>query len=530
MSIGRRGVLQAGAATIAAPAYLSLASEGALAQGQGRTLLLAAPGAPEGFDGDALRPGTQEVVVQTYEGLTRYGRTTRGDRSFLNAAVIEGHLAERWQVSSDGLRYVFTLRAGVRSPFGNELTAADVEWSWAKSFAQRRTGAFIASVSNVTAVKALSQREVEFTLSAPSSIFLSALTLYVPGIYDSVEVKKHATAEDPWALRWMESNTAGFGAYHLRSLRAGEQAEFVANPNYFGPRPHFERVIYRAVPSGASRTTLLRSGQVQWIDRPTVQQVLDMQRDRRVKIQDQPGRAMASVRMNAAMRPFDDVRVRRALNFAVDKESLKQGVLLGTGEVARSIIPPVVGGYDPSFFAYNHDPARARALLAEAGYPNGFEAELLFSNIWWWEEPMAVQLADQLKAVGVTCRPQRITGSDLRARSAPGRTDMPFFTFEDGPIVLDPVYTLALMARSDGVSNRARYASPALDALVDRARTSPDPAVQAEAVRDAQRVWMEDAPWILTVYPQTFEAMAPNISGWVPHPDEHERWVDLRVA
>ncbi|WP_372619351.1 ABC transporter substrate-binding protein [Falsiroseomonas sp.] len=526
----RRDLMLAGAGTLALPAYLSLTSSGALAQGAGRTLLLAAPGTPEGFDGDALRPGTQETVVQVYEGLTRYGRTERNGRTYLNPEVVEGHLAEKWAVSSDGLKYVFTLRQGVKSAYGNELTAADVEWSWAKSFAQRRTGNFIANVSNVTGVKALSQREVEFTLNAPSSIFLSALTLYVPGIYDSTEVKKHATAEDPWGLRWMETNTAGFGAYHLQSVRSGEQAVFVANPNYFGRKPHFERIIYRAVPSGASRMTLLRSGQVHWIDRPTVQQVLDMQRDRRVKVEDQAGRAMASVRMNCAMRPFDDVRVRRAMNYAVNKDAIKQGVMLGTGEIARSIIPPIVGGYDPSFFVYDHNPERARALLAEAGFPNGFEVELLFSNIWWWEEPMAVQLADQLKAVGINCKPQRITGSDLRARGAPARQDMALFTFEDGPIVLDPVYTISLLARSTGVSNRAKYNNPAFDALVDRARTNPDKAVQAAAVKEAQRVWMEDAPWICTVYPQTFEAMAPNVAGWVPHPDEHERWVDLKAG
>jgi ABC-type transport system substrate-binding protein len=526
----RRDLMLAGAGTLALPAYLALTSSGALAQGAGRTLLIAAPGTPEGFDGDALRPGTQETVVQVYEGLTRYGRTDRNGRTYLNPEVVEGHLAEKWAVSSDGLKYVFTLREGVKSAYGNELTAADVEWSWAKSFAQRRTGNFIANVSNVTGVKALSQREVEFTLNAPSSIFLSALTLYVPGIYDSTEVKKHATTEDPWGLRWMETNTAGFGAYHLQSVRSGEQAVFVANPNYFGRTPHFERIIYRAVPSGASRMTLLRSGQVHWIDRPTVQQVLDMQRDRRVKVEDQAGRAMASVRMNCAMRPFDDVRVRRAMNYAVNKDAIKQGVMLGTGEIARSIIPPIVGGYDPSFFAYDHNPERARALLAEAGFPNGFEVELLFSNIWWWEEPMAVQLADQLKAVGINCRPQRITGSDLRARGAPARQDMALFTFEDGPIVLDPVYTLQLLARSTGVSNRAKYNSPQMDALIDRARTNPDRAVQAAAVKDAQRVWMEDAPWICTVYPQTFEAMAPNVSGWVPHPDEHERWIDLKAG
>ncbi len=514
---------------LAAPAFLPLTS--GLAQAQaGKTLLLAAPGTPEGFDGDALRPGTQEVVTQIYEGLTRYARIQREGRPYLDSGKIEGHLAESWAPSADGLTWLFKLRQGVKSPFGNELTSADVEWGWNKSFAQKRTGAFIAAVANVTGVKAVSKYEVAFTLSAPSSIFLSCLTLYTPGIYDSTEVKKHATAEDPWALKWMEGNTAGFGAYHLDSLRPGEQAVFVANPNYFRPAPAFQRVVYRAVPSGASRVSLLRAGQVQWIDRPNVQQVIEMQKDKRVKIEDHEGRAMASVRMNCAMKPFDDIRVRRAFNYAIDKSKLKQSVLLGTGDTALSIVPPIVDAYDPSGFVYGYDPAKAKALLAEAGLGAGLTLDLNFSDIFWWEEQMAVQIADQLKAVGVTARPQRITGSDMRARTAPGKQDLAFFTFEDGPIVLDPVYTMALMAHSKGVSNRARFADPALDALIDGARTTTDMAARTNAVKQAQKIWTDDAPWIMTVYPKTFEAMGPGISGWVPHPDEHERWYDLRVG
>ncbi|MFT8244842.1 ABC transporter substrate-binding protein [Roseomonas sp. BN140053] len=527
MTLGRRTLLAGTAATTAA--FLPITSREAQAQ-QARTLLLAAPGTPEGFDGDALRPGTQESVTQIYEGLTRYARVERNGRTYLDPGRIEGHLAESWTTSEDGKRWVLTLREGVRSPFGNELTAADVEWGWNKSFAQKRTGAFIASAANVTAVKALSKREVEFTLSAPSSILLSALTLYTPGIYDSTEVKKHATPDDPWALKWLESNSAGFGAYQVESVLSGQQAVFTANPNYFRGQPFFSRVVYRAVPSAASRVTLLRSGQVQWIDRANVQQVTEMQKDRRVKVQDVPGRAISSVRMNCAMKPFDDVRVRRALNFALDRNKLRQAVLLGTGTDALSIVPPILQSYDPSFFAYAYDPARARALLAEAGHGGGLDLELNFSDIFWWEEPMAIQVSDQLKQVGVNARLQRITGSDMRGRSAPGRQDLPFFTFEDGPIVLDPVYSMSLMAHSNGVSNRARYKNPALDAAVDEAKVTMDPVRRDALMRDAQRIWMEDAPWLLTVYPQTFECMSPAISGWVPHPDEHERWVDLRIA
>ena len=143
---------------------------------------------------------------------------------------------------------------------------------------------------------------------------------------------------------------------------------------------------------------------------------------------------------------------------------------------------------------------------------------------------MAVQIADQLRAVGVTAKPQRIPGSDLRARSSPGRQDLPFFTFEDGPIVLDPVYTMSLLTMSDGVSNRMRYSNPELDKRIAEARVTLDEKKRMTLMREAQKIWMDDAPWILTVYPDIFEAMAPTVSGWVPYPDDHERWVDLRMG
>jgi ABC-type transport system substrate-binding protein len=528
----RRRKLIAGSAGMAAAAtYLPITSELAQAQGQ-RTLVIAASGTPDGLDGDALVAHTQPCVVQCYEGLTRYGRTERNGRPYLDATRIEGHLAESWTVSPDGKRYVFKLRQGVRSFRGNELTAEDVVWGWNKSFAQKRTGNFIATVANVVqnGVKAVSRYEVEFELEAPSAIFLNALTLYTPGIYDSTETKKHATAEDPWALKWINQNTACFGAYHLTELRSGEQAVFTANPNYFRGKPHFDRVVYRSVPSEGSRATLLKARQVQWVERPSLQFVADFKADRAIKMEDTFGRSMASVRMNIGMKPFDDVRVRRALNHAVNRDFLRNAVFHGFSEDAKSIVPPIVAAYDPSFFAYPYDPARAKALLAEAGYPNGFEVELTYATEYAWEERICIQVADQLKAVGVTAKPTKIPATELRARGAINRMDMAFFAYEDGPIVLDPVYTLFLLAHSRGVSNRARYANPAMDALIDEARRTLDQDKRFDLMRRAQKQWMDDAPWLMTVYPTIFEAMAPNIVGWTPHPDDHERWVDLKVA
>lgn len=503
----------------------------ALAAGaaQANTLIVASPQAPEGFDGDALRAHTQNVVVQTYEGLVVYGKKEVDGRVVNDPSTVAPHLAESWTVSEDGKTWVFKLREGVLSPYGNELTADDVEWSWAKSFDQKRTGNFIARVSNVAGVKAISTYEVEFTLSAPSSIFLKALTLYVPGIYDSTEVKKHATTDDPWGLKWMESNTAGFGAYHLEELKPDDQAVYVANPNYFGGEPYYTRVIYKEVPSEASRVTLLKTGQVQLIDRPSIQKVVDLQADDDVRVDRASGRSIASARMNPGCEPFDDVRVRQAFNYAVDKDALNQAVFAGQADLAKSIVPPIVDGYNPEHFAYDFDPEKAKALLAEAGYPDGIseEIQLLYADAFWHQEPIAIQIADQLRRIGVNVQPTRITTSEMRAKGSPKEMSMCFFTWEDGPIVLDPVYTMYLISHSTGVSNRAAYSNPRVDELIDAAREELDAEKRLAMMDEAQKLWVEDAPWILTTYPATFEAMAPNVSGWVHYPDEHERWREL---
>lgn len=495
------------------------------------TLVIAAADVPEGFDGDALRPGTQAVVPQIYENLTKYGRKTDDNgREVLDPSVIEGSLAESWTVSEDGLRYVFKLREGVESPYGNELTADDVVWSWEKSRAQKRTGNFIGNVANVGAVEAVSDHEVAFNLTAPSSIFLNTMTLYVPGIYDSTEMKTHATEADPFAIEWLVDHAAGFGPYTLSQVRPDEVALFVANPNYYGETPYFDRVIYREVPSAASRATLLLSGEVDWIDRPSQQLVNQFMGDDRAKVMDAPGQAMMAAWMNPNFKPFDDIRVRQALNYAVDRQLMIDSVLGGEGDIAKSIVPLFVDGYDDSAFPYNYNPEKARELLAEAGYADGLEIELLYSDLWWWLEPFTIQLSAQLAKVGVTVKPVRLTGSDMRSRSAPAVRDMPFFVYESGPIVLDPGYTLYLLAHTEGVSNRGDYKSEEFDKLVEQVIATPDRETRLAFVKEAQKVWVEDAPWVMVAYPKTFEAMKPDIEGWVFHPDNHERWADLTRA
>ncbi|MBS7700437.1 MULTISPECIES: ABC transporter substrate-binding protein [unclassified Chelatococcus] len=521
----RRSFTKLSGAALAAPTVLRSAH----AQ-SGTTLVVAATRTPGGFDGDSLKPNTQNVVVQVYEGLTRYARAPGSDgRERIIGSKVEPHLAESWTVSPDGKVYTFKLRQGAKSFFGNEMTAEDVVWGWNKSLAQNRTGAFIARVSSVTKVEAVSPYEVRFTLSDPSLLFLRALTLYTPSIYDSKVAKEHATADDPWALKWLDQNTAGFGPYHLQQLRPGADATFVANPNYFAGKPHFQRVIYREVPSAANRVALMRSGQAHWTEELTQRQIVELQRDKRVRVEREEGTGHASVRMNMNFDPFKDRRVRQALLYATDYNALNQSVFEGLGTQAKSIVPPAIEGHDGSAWVFDTDIEKAKALLAEAGHPNGLTVTVEYSQIFWWEEPLVIQLRSQFQKVGITLELKQITDADMRARTAPNRRDLPCFTFLDNPIVLDGVYTLYLNAHSQGASNRNDYRNPEFDALVDKARIEIDPDKRNAMIREAQRIHTTDATWLMTLYPGSFESMAPNIRGWVWQPDLHERWVDLRI-
>ena len=500
----------------------------ALAQ-TAQTLVIAATRTPGGFDGDALRPNTQNVVVQVYEGLTKYARAASSDgRVRIDGSKVEPNLAESWVEGDGGRSWTIKLRQGVKSFAGNEMTSEDVVWGWKKSIAQNRTGAFIARAASVQDVEAVSPYEVKFTLTGPNAFFLKALTLYTPSIYDTKVVKPHITAEDPWALKFLEMNTAGFGAYHLQALQPNQEAVFVANPNYFGEKPFFQRVIYREVPSPANRMALLRSGQVSWVEELTQRQIVDLQKDKRVRVEHEIGTGHASIRMNPQFPPFNDRRVRQAILYATDYEAINRAVFEGLGTQAKSIVPPAIQGHDPSGWTFGTNVEKAKELLKEAGHPNGLKVTLEYSEIFWWEEAVAIQLRTQLARVGIELDLKKISDADMRARTAPNRRDLAMFTFLDNPIVLDPVYALYLNAHSKGASNRNDYRNPEYDKIIEQAQSETDPNKRIELVKAAQAIHTQDATWLMTMYPGSFECMSADIRGWVWQPDLHERWADLK--
>ncbi|MBM3526063.1 MAG: hypothetical protein FJX57_24195 [Alphaproteobacteria bacterium] len=269
------------------------------------------------------------------------------------------------------------------------------------------------------------------------------------------------------------------------------------------------------------------TGQVQWLEELTHKQVADLRKDRRVKVVGVEGTAMASVRMNTRFKPFDDVRVRRAVALATDYAGINTAVFEDLGTRPRGIVPPIIPGSLQTIPLVEPNIERAKALLAEAGHPGGLDLTLEYSAIEWWEEGIAIQMQRSLAAAGIRVTPKKITDADMRARSAINRRDLPFFPFKDFPFVLDPIYKMFNDAHKSGAANRNDYTNAEFDKLLDDAAVEIDPAKRLALGQRAQQLHAEDATWVYIAYPGHFEPMPTCMRGYTWYPDYHERWREL---
>jgi ABC-type transport system substrate-binding protein len=499
------------------------------AQSQVNTLIVAAPQTPTGFDGDIAKVATRQMIVQANESLVRFKRVKASDGSVtLDPTTVEPNLAESFKVSPDGRVYTFNLRRGVKSPWGNEMTADDVLWSFERAWQIKRTAFFLYGQLGVDSFRKVDEYVFEVTLKAPNKIFLDMLTMYFPTLHDKKQVLKNAAADDPWGLKYIDQNLVGFGAYFVESLKPGEQVVLKANPNYFHGKPYYDRVIYREVPQIANRVALLKTGQVQFVEDLPLKQIADLKKDRSVRVESSTGTQPASFRMNPKIKPFDDVRVRQAVILATDFESYNKSVFEGIGVPVTSIVPPTVPDHIDAFRPPKRDVARAKQLLAEAGYPNGVDVPLFYAGTYWWLEPVSVQMKNQLAEAGIRANLTRLPDPDFIRRGLIQTRDMGFFPQGDATFVLDPVFTAWIFGYSKGVANRNFFDNKRFDELIDLSLKEQDLAKRSQMIKEAQIIHAEDPNWVMLYYPGVHNAMAKCMRGWIWHPDDWTRFAELR--
>ena len=350
-----------------------------------RALRVGVESAPTNFDmeqpvafGDSVG---SDISSSIYEQLTGPRPVRSGDGVWRVVwSDLEPQLAEAWWFSPDGRTCTFRLRAGVRSPDGNELTAEDVRWSWERSFGVRDVGKWVARISSVqeaTDVEVVDERTVAFHLRAPNPALPRTMAQGTPNVYDSRVARSGQSPEDPWARSSLGARPAGFGPYRLARADGESLTEIEANPHYHAGPPAIGEVVARRYASNAEAVEALLGGEVDIVAGVPWSQLQAARAARHVRISPAASTAGVFLHLDPGAEPLDDPLVRRAIAHATPYRAVLQTAYAGGVERWYSWVKPESPGYDPAAWPYEEDLHRARALLASSKGAGGFQTTIL---------------------------------------------------------------------------------------------------------------------------------------------------------
>ena len=531
------------------------------------TLVFLAEDVPAGVDYDgpaAALPTSQTGFVNLMDPLISYARvaTPPGSIGRLDPQVFEGRLAESWSYDAGTLTWTFHLRHGVKSCVGNELTADDVIYTFARAKSVSGTtpdGWFLSSVASLAgftsdvfthpesrdlggAVVKVDPYTVKFRQSAIDRLFLPALSTFAILIFDSREMRRHARADDPWSHAYANNVTApGFGPYCVERWIKNDEFVLRANPAYYRGRPTFDRVVMKRIPQSANRYVLMRMHQASLAQGLTPKQFNALRDDKGVKVVGLEGNENLFLHMNFKTPPFDNVTLRRAIAYAIPYEQIVRSGYFGQAKKWDGVVPSRYPGYVAGDARVTFDPHRARSLLAEAGFPEGrglqrYASAFYLTYIAEREEtmgPIAVMIRTALRRLGIPVELDPIPLTQYGDRELVKR-DLPFALNDaEKPAVIDAGYAIQLFfvsAKHGGLNNMVNYDNAEVDRLWDRARNEGDEAVRTSLVGKIQDQLIEDVAWLPIVESRTQWALSPDVDGMVWYPDNSVRFFDLKTV
>ena len=472
---------------------------------------------------------TAQGVVST---LVRYTHEPSPGLSLHSPQDVMGELAESFEVHEDG-SVTFTLREAM-SPYGNTVTSADVAWSFDRMIALdgiARFLMFLSSIDREAPITVIDDRTFTLNVTGRNILTVPVLTYYALGILDSVEAQANATDDDPWAAEWLASNSATFGPYQVESLAPGEELRLVKNPNYWNAdQVDIDRIIMRSIPDSGNRLLLIGSGSVDFVADLTFDLFGSVAGagEYALAYEDARDTNLDELSLNNRFPPFDDPRVRAAVSLAIDREALIAGAYGGFGTPGRYPLSTAIPQPEPpADVAAGYDPDRARELLTEAGYPDGFSFTLTINPTrpGPHAEAVAVILASQLREVGLDATIETIA-SPADFNTAVSSGEMEAWLYSVRPILSEPAYTIPLLFTSNGFAADGLgydgYSNARVDELSNQILAELPGADRDVFIAEVQEIIATEFPFVPlveTVIPWVFredlQGARPNPTGFL---------------
>jgi ABC-type transport system substrate-binding protein len=513
-SISRRSVLKGAAA---AGAFVATRPNIVRAADTG-TLVVSMQADPTGFDPEAVLNNSSGFVMATvFDGLVNYKSGT---------VEVGPGLAESWDVSEDGKTYTFHLRKGVNfhdgTPFNaqtfiqgmDRLKKDDPNSIYntgpVESYIDFTYGA-------VDSYKAVDDSTVAFQLKHAFAPFLTSLAMVWNGVVSPAAAIKLG--------KEFRNNPVGTGPFIFKEWRHNDQITLEANKDYWGGAPKVDRLIFKINPDAQASLLALRQGDVHILADVNTQLVPAIKADSDLKLMTQPGLAISGMGLPFDVAPFNDKRVRQALNFAVDRDAIDNSLFKGLAVPMTSPLPEAQWSFDPSLKGYAYDPGKAKSLLAEAGLPDGFKVELLTYNSARGYNPagpeLAVALQGYLKKVGIDVSIKQMEMGSFLSQIRSGKYEGMFmvgWTGDNG----DPDNFLYELFSSDNipVGDTSRYKNDQVDTILRQAQQEADHDKRVALYQQAQKIILDDAPWVFINSVEQVRATSKRVQGYVLNPTQ----------
>jgi len=493
-----------------------------------KTLVYCSEASPEGFNPAFYSSGT------TFDASSRtlFNRLVEFERGATN--IVPG-LAESWTVSDDGKTYTFNLRKGVKFHQRNDFRASrdfnadDVLFSINRQLKESHPYHAVSGKSYayfgymdmaniIASVEKLNDYSVRFNLNSADATFLANMAMDFASINSSEYADAMMSAGTP---EQFDKTPIGTGPFILAQYKKDSVIRYVAHNAYWEGKSALDRLVFSITPDASVRYAKLQKGECHMMPYPNPADVAAMKQDSDITVLESNGLNVGYLAFNVQKAPFDNQLVRQALNMATNKEAILEAVYQGAGAVAKNPIPPTMWSYNDNVVDYAYDPLEAKALLSEAGFPNGFETDIWAMPVQRPYNPNARRMAEMMQEdwakIGVTANIVSYEWAEYLERTKKGehQTAMLGWTGDNG----DPDnFLYVLLGCDSGGGNIASWCNQEFQGLIEEAKVTADIAVRTSLYEEAQVIFKEDAPWITVAHSVVFEPMRKEVTGYKMSP------------
>ena len=437
-------------------------------------------------------------------------------------AELEGDLSKEWSVTDDGMVYTFVLKEGVQFHKGyGEMTAEDVKYTFDRLLSPDLVASEKSFYKDIDHVETEGDYTVKIYMKNSNTSFPHILARASSSI-----LSKKASEEFEGEIA---QNPIGTGPFEFVKWTPQQETVVKAFDDYHKGRAQLDRVIFIPIPDPSTLSSAFRSGNVDIIQVTDPNWYQQFKEDAKYKISQTPALNTRFIGFNVDIEPFDDIRVRKAMQYGFNKKSLLENVLPGISTPANGPFAPDTFGYEPDVTKYDYNPEKAKELLAEAGYPDGFQTTLYVPNIDRFTIPAQVYQSD-MKKIGIDLNIQIMETSTFLDKA--GRGETPVFSLSRGhtPLPIRLAYSWFHPDNKNKGGNYGQYDNPEMTNLIDELRDSLKMDKIDSLLGEIQKLAADEAVYLYIDYEDNIYAMQSHVNGFKSDPFRSLRMYETSLS